>query len=96
MLYGAAVAGMLFVWLIILNTHLRFRNALKPDRLLRLPMRLRLHPLFTLTGIVLITGIAITTFFVEGLQWSIPAFFVFLVAISFLYVRIGKSENSGA
>ena len=96
MLYGGAVAGMLFVWLIILNTHLRFRNALKPDRLLRLPMRLRLHPLFTLTGIVLITAIAITTFFIEGLQWSVPAFFVFLVAISFLYVRIGKSQNSGA
>ena len=28
MLYGTAVAGMLFVWLVILNTHLRFRKTI--------------------------------------------------------------------
>src|SRR6478736_10529819 len=28
MLYGTAVAGMLFVWLVILNTHLRFRQTI--------------------------------------------------------------------
>ncbi len=28
MLYGTAVAGMLFVWLVILSTHLRFRRAI--------------------------------------------------------------------
>src|SRR5258708_21589561 len=33
MLYGTAVAGMLFVWLVILNTHLRFRNAITRERL---------------------------------------------------------------
>ncbi len=55
MLYGAAVAGMLFVWLVILRTHLRFRKALTRERLLRLPMRLRAHPLFTVAGIVLIS-----------------------------------------
>jgi L-asparagine transporter-like permease len=95
MLYGAAVAGMLFVWFIILNTHLRFRKALTRERLLHLPMRLRLHPLFTLAGIVLIVAIAITTFVVDGLQWSVPAFFVFLAVISLLYLRITRSKNSG-
>src|SRR6202521_2732952 len=40
MLYGTAVAGMLFVWLVILNTHLRFRKAITSVLLLRLPMRL--------------------------------------------------------
>ena len=34
MLYGTAVAGMLFVWLVILNTHLRFRKAITRERLL--------------------------------------------------------------
>ena len=33
MLYGTAVAGMLFVWLVILNTHLRFRKAITRERL---------------------------------------------------------------
>ena len=96
MLYGAAVAGMLFVWLVILRTHLRFRKALTREQLLRLPMRLRAHPLFTLAGIVLIIAVAVTTFFVDGLQWSVPAFSVFLVLISLLYLRIRRREISRA
>jgi L-asparagine transporter-like permease len=96
MLYGAAVAGMLFVWFIILNTHLRFRKALTPRRLLQLPMRLPVHPLFTLVGIVMIVAIAITTFFVDGLQWSVPAFSIFLVVISLLYLRVTRARTSGA
>jgi predicted Na+-dependent transporter len=58
-------------------------------------MRLRAHPLFTLAGLLLIIAIAITTFFVDGLQWSVPAFFVFLVLISLLYLRIRLQETSG-
>jgi L-asparagine transporter-like permease len=95
MLYGAAVAGMLFVWLVILNTHLRFRKALTREQLQRLPMRLRAHPFFTVTGILLITAIAVTNFFVDGLQWSVPAFFVFLVLISLVYLRIRKRVAPG-
>jgi len=86
-LYGTAVAGMLFVWLVILNTHLRFRKAITPERLLSLPMRLRVHPFFTVVGILLLLAISVTTFFVDGLQWSVPAFSVFLAFISVLYVR---------
>jgi amino acid transporter, AAT family len=89
-LYGTAVAGMLFVWLVILNTHLRFRKAISPERFLSLPMRLRAHPLFTVVGILLLLAISITTFFVDGLQWSVPAFAVFLGLISLLYIRSGK------
>jgi amino acid transporter, AAT family len=86
LLYGTAVAGMLFVWLVILNTHLRFRRAIDSERLLALPMRLRAHPLLTIVGIVLLLAISITTFFVDGLQWSVPAFLVFLATISALYL----------
>jgi amino acid transporter, AAT family len=87
MLYGTAVAGMLFVWLVILNTHLRFRKAMTRERILSLPMRLRAHPLFTIVGIVLLLAISVTTFFVDGLEWSVPAFLVFLGLISLLYMR---------
>src|SRR6202167_5308390 len=82
MLYGTAVAGMLFVWLVILNTHLRFRKAITNERLLSLPMRLRAHPFFTVVGILLLVAISVTTFFVNGLRWSVPAFFLFLGFIS--------------
>jgi L-asparagine transporter-like permease len=95
MLYGAAVAGMLFVWFVILRTHLRFRKALTDKQLLRLPMRLRAHPFFTLAGIAFIVAVAITTFFVEGLRWSVPAFSIFLLLISLVYLRIRQQENSG-
>jgi L-asparagine transporter-like permease len=87
MLYGTAVAGMLFVWLVILNTHLRFRKAITSERLLSLPMRLRAHPFFTLLGVCLLLAISVTTFFVDGLRWSVPAFSVFLCVISLFYLR---------
>jgi L-asparagine transporter-like permease len=87
MLYGTAVAGMLFVWLVILNSHLRFRKVVARERLLSLPMRLRAHPIFTLAGIVLLVAISMTTFFVDGLRWSVPAFSVFLGLITLLYLR---------
>jgi L-asparagine transporter-like permease len=86
-LYGTAVAGMLFVWLVILSTHLRFRRAIPSERLLKLPMRLRCHPFFTVVGILLLLAISVTTFFVDGLQWSVPAFSVFLGFISLFYLR---------
>jgi L-asparagine transporter-like permease len=84
-LYGVAVAGMLFVWLVILNTHLRFRKTLEPERLFSLPMRLRAHPFFTILGILVLLGIAGTTFFVDGMQWAVPEFLVFLAIISLVY-----------
>jgi amino acid transporter, AAT family len=87
MLYGVAVAGMLFVWLVILNTHLRFRRAITSERLSSLPMRLWVHPLLTIVGILLLLAISVTTFFVNGLQWSVPAFSVFLGVISLFYLR---------
>jgi len=94
MLYGTAVAGMLFVWLVILNTHLRFRKAITSDRLLSLPMRLRAHPFFTVLGILLLLAISVTTFFVDGLQWSVPAFSVFLGIISLVYLQNRRRDIS--
>jgi amino acid transporter, AAT family len=77
---------MLFVWLVILNTHLRFRKTITRERLLTLPMRLPAHPFFTVLNIILLLAISVTTFFVDGLEWSIPAFVVFLGLISLLYM----------
>jgi amino acid transporter, AAT family len=94
-LYGTAVAGMLFVWLVILGSHLRFRKTVTEDRLIRLPMRLRAHPIFTLTGIAVLLALSATTFFVDGLQWSIPTFAVFLGFITLLYSQNRKRRIVG-
>jgi AAT family amino acid transporter len=97
MLYGVAVAGMFFVWIIILLTHLAFRRALAPERIARLPMRLRLFPYSTWLGIAALLGIAVSTFYVQGLQYSVPAFAPILLLISLAYwkVRRGKGFARG-
>ncbi|HXW17176.1 MAG TPA: amino acid permease [Candidatus Acidoferrales bacterium] len=88
-LYGVAVAGMFFVWIVILITHIAFRRALGPERVARLPMRLRWYPYSTILGIVALLGITVTTFFVDGLQYTVPAFlpFLLLITIAYWFVR---------
>jgi len=93
LLYGPAVGGMLFVWLVILVTHLRFRRAITEDQLLRLPMRLRAHPFFTILNIVLLLGIAVTMFFVEELKWSVPVYAVCLLLISLVYFMASRRSR---
>ena len=90
MLYGTAVAGMLFVWLVILRAHLSFRLSISDERLESLPLRLPFHPVFTILGIFVLIAISVTMFFVEGLQWAVPAFAAFLAAISIAYFATRK------
>jgi AAT family amino acid transporter len=91
-LYGVAVAGMFFVWIVILLTHLAFRRALGPLRIARLPLRLRFYPYSTLLGIAALLAIAVSTFFVEGLQHTVPAFALFLLAITIAYWLVGPGR----
>jgi L-asparagine transporter-like permease len=93
MLYGVAVAGMLFVWIIVLLTHLAFRRALGPERIARLPLRLRFFPYSTWLGIAALLGIVASTFFVEGLQYTVPAFAPFLLLISLAYWRVRRGKG---
>jgi amino acid transporter, AAT family len=85
MLYGVAVAGMFFVWIVILLTHIAFRRALGPERVAQLPMRLRFFPYSSILGVAALLGIAASTFYVDGLQYSVPAFAPFLLLISLAY-----------
>ena len=66
-LYGTAVAGMLFIWIVILFTYLRFRAALSPQQLAALPIRMPAHRAAAWFGIVSLVAITLTTFFVDGL-----------------------------
>jgi len=84
-LYGVAVAGMFFVWIVILMTHIAFRRSLGPARIAALPMRLRFYPYSTILGISALLGIAVSTFFVDGLQYTVPTFAPFLAIVSIAY-----------
>jgi L-asparagine transporter-like permease len=85
LLYGTAVAGMFFVWLVVLATHLRFRRAPAVERVAQLRLQLPLHPLPTLFGLASLLAIAGSTFFVRGLEYTVPTFAVFLGAIRLAY-----------
>ena len=95
-LYGVAVAGMFFVWTVILLTHMAFRRALGQERIARLPMRLRFYPYSTILGIAALVGITVSTFFVEGLQYTVPAFAPFLLLITMAYWIIRRKEAGAA
>ena len=94
-LYGTAVAGMLFIWIVILFTYLRFRNALTPDQLARLPIRMPAHRAAAWFGIVSLTAISATTFFVDGLQYSVVTFLPFLAVMSIVYARGRRGADHG-
>jgi amino acid transporter, AAT family len=95
-LYGVAVAGMFFVWGITLITHVAFRRALAPEQVARLPLRLPGAPLSTILGIVALLAIVVATFFVDGLQYTVLSFAVFLALISLAFWKMRRPEASVA
>ncbi|HXX70823.1 MAG TPA: amino acid permease, partial [Candidatus Acidoferrum sp.] len=93
-LYGIAVAGMFFVWITVLLTNVAFRRAIGPERIARLPLRLPGAPFSTLLGIIALLGIVFATFFVDGLQYTVPSFAVFLGILSLYYWKIRRQQHS--
>jgi L-asparagine transporter-like permease len=91
MLYGVAIAGMFFVWAVILLSHIRFRNSLNSET----GMRLAFSPYSNWLGIASLLGITATTFYVDGLQYSVPAFVLFLSAVSLVYWRSSRKNQNG-
>lgn len=88
-LFGTAVAGMLFIWIVILFTYRRFRASLTPAEAAALPIRMPAPRVGAWLGIVSLAAITATTFFVDGLQYTVPLFLPFLAVISVVYVRSG-------
>jgi len=96
LLYGTAVAGMFFVWIVVLLSHLKFRRSLTAEQLRSLPVRLPWYPLPTLLAIAALFAIALTTTQVDGLRYTLLSFAPFLVLITLAYVltRTGKQRGS--
>ncbi|HKT68519.1 MAG TPA: amino acid permease [Terriglobales bacterium] len=84
-LYGTAVAGMFYVWIVILLTHLRFRRAIAPDVLAGLPLKLPAHPWPTLLALTALIAIALSTFWVKGLEYTIQTFAPLLLFMLVVY-----------
>jgi L-asparagine transporter-like permease len=85
LLYGTAVAGMFYVWIVILLTHLRFRKSIDPEQQARLPLKIHCHPWATIAALLAMSAIAVSTFWVSGLQYTVPTFIALLGVISLIY-----------
>jgi len=85
LLYGTAVAGMFYVWIVVLLTHLRFRRAVPSETLVKLPLKLPLHPWPTLAAMLALFAIALSTFWVDGLQYTTVTFLPLLGIMSLAY-----------
>jgi amino acid transporter, AAT family len=93
LLYGVAVAGMFFVWIVILFAHLSFRRSLGRAGVALLPIRLGLSPYAQIAALIALAAIAVGTFFVEGLQYSVAGFALFLVAITAFYWMLQRRNR---
>lgn len=97
-LYGVAVAGMFFVWSIILLAHLSFRRSIGKSRVAQLPIRLPFSPYSQIAALIALASIAISTYQVDGLEYSVPSFIVLLLVITAFYStlkRRNRSKRSG-
>jgi AAT family amino acid transporter len=93
LLYGTAVSGMFYVWGMILITHLRFRQTISSATLSALPLKLPAHPWPTLFALLALFGIALSTFWVSGMEYTVPTFLPLLAAMSLIYgVYLSKSR----
>jgi amino acid transporter, AAT family len=89
-LYGIAVAGMFFVWIVILLAHLSFRKVLGPARIAALPIRLPFSPYAQIVGLAALVAIASSTFFVESLWHTVPDFLLFLLLITAFHLKLRR------
>ena len=94
LLYGVAVAGMFFVWIVILLAHLSFRRSLGHARVALLPIRLPFSPYSQIAALIALGAITISTFYVEGLQYTVPSFMPFLLAITAFYWTLKRIDRS--
>jgi L-asparagine transporter-like permease len=95
LLYGIAVAGMFFVWSIILAAHLSFRRSIGQVRVAQLPIRLQFTPFSQIAALIALAGIVISTFYVDGLKYSVPSLILFLFGITAFYWTLGGRNHKG-
>jgi L-asparagine transporter-like permease len=94
LLYGVAVAGMFFVWTVILLAHLAFRRSLGEARVAQLPIRLPFSPYAQIAALLGLAAITISTFYVDGLRYSVPSFTPFLLVITGFYGILKRRSHA--
>ncbi|HZU23855.1 MAG TPA: amino acid permease [Terriglobales bacterium] len=84
-LFGIALFGGLFVWVMIFVTHLFFRRAWERQGMRRLPVRMIGYPYTSIVGALLVTAIIASTWWVEGMRPTILAGIPWLAIVTLAY-----------
>lgn len=84
-MFGIALFGALFVWLMIFVTHLRFRPRWTALGGRRLPVRAPLFPMTSILGGLAVLAIIISTWWVEGMRPTMEAGIPWLLVLTVLY-----------
>jgi AAT family amino acid transporter len=89
-LFGIALFGGLFVWMMIFVTHLFFRRKWDSEGRARLPVRMFGYPYTSLVGAAAIAAILGTTWWVEGMRVTLIAGLPWLGALTVAYFLIRR------
>ncbi|MGZ4838336.1 MAG: amino acid permease [Terriglobales bacterium] len=85
-MFGIALFGGLFIWLMIFITHLPFRRKWEASGRPPLPVRMPGYPITTILGAAFIVAILATTWWVEGMRVTLLAGVPWLAFISLCYM----------
>ena len=99
LLFGTALFGGLFVWIVILLTHFFFRRAWARQEAAGgpgLPVRVRGYPYLSALGLTLLVAITVTTWWVEGMRITLEAGLPWLAFISLAYWVWRRRHETGA
>jgi L-asparagine transporter-like permease len=95
-LFGIALFGGLFVWMMIFITHLFFRRAWQARGGRVLPVRMIGYPYTSILGAILVAAIIATTWWVPGMRPTIYSGLPWLVLITLIYFAWGRSRAARA
>lgn len=96
MLFGVALFGGLFAWLIVFLTHLRFRPAWERSGRPRLPVRMIGYPYTSALGAGLLVAILATTWWIGGMRPTLIAGLPWLGVVTAAYWIWGRRERGTA
>jgi L-asparagine transporter-like permease len=95
-LFGIALFGGLFVWVMIFVTHIYFRRKWDAGGNRKLPVRMIGYPYTSILGALLVAGIITTTWWVDGMRPTIYSGLPWLAFISIVYLVWRRADGQRA
>jgi len=84
-MFGIALFGGLFVWMMVFATHLSFRKRWVAQGGRALPVRMPLFPITTIVGGTAVLAILVSTWWVEGMRPTLQSGIPWLIALTAIY-----------